>query len=66
MKGSEVAELTELELTARLEETQRELFNLRVQAAIGALENTARVRALRRDVARLRSVETKRNKTAAN
>ncbi|HAR66947.1 MAG TPA: 50S ribosomal protein L29 [Lentisphaeria bacterium] len=66
MKGSEVAELTELELTARLEETQRELFNLRVQAAIGALENTARVRALRRDVARLRSEETKRNKTAAN
>lgn len=64
MKGSEVAELTELELTRALEDTQRELFNLRIQAAIGALENTARMRTLRRDVARLRTEETRRTKAA--
>jgi large subunit ribosomal protein L29 len=53
MRSSEVREMNDEVLTAKLVETKQELFNLRFQHATGQLENTARLGALRRDIARL-------------
>lgn len=53
MKISEIKDLTESELRQRLDDTRRELFNLRVQKASGQLEKPSRLRDLRRDAARL-------------
>jgi len=44
------------ELESRLEESRRELFNLRFQLATGQLDNTARMRNVRKDVARILTV----------
>ena len=59
-KAAELRELTPVDLAQRLEETQRELFNLRFQLATGRLENPSRIGMLRREVARLRTLETER------
>ena len=53
MKGSEVRELTPGQLDDRLGELREELFNLRFQYATRQLTNTARLRQVRRDIARL-------------
>jgi len=55
-KTSEIRELPVSELTERLDETREELFNLRFQLATGQLDNYRRVRLLRRDIARVKSV----------
>lgn len=64
MKASEVRDLTPDQLDARLVELKRETFNLRFQGASGQLENTVRVREIRRDVARIKTI-LKEKKTAA-
>jgi len=51
-KGAELRELPDEELTARIESAKEELFNLRFQLATGQLDNTARLKELKRDVAR--------------
>lgn len=56
MKAADLRELTAEELQAKLTELQEELFNLRFQAASQQLENTARLKESRRDVARVRTV----------
>jgi large subunit ribosomal protein L29 len=56
MKASELKELTAVELSQRLQDTQKELFNLRVQQSYGQLEKSSRIRELRRDVARIMTV----------
>ena len=53
MKGSEVRELSAEQLEDRLGELQEELFNLRFRYATRQLTNTARLRQVRRDIARL-------------
>lgn len=53
MRASVIRELTNDELRHTLEEHRREALNLRLQAQTGQLENTARVREVRRDTARL-------------
>jgi large subunit ribosomal protein L29 len=45
---------------------KKEAFNLRFQQATGQLENTARMRAVRRDVARIKTVLTEKAQAAAN
>ncbi|MFM1548860.1 MAG: 50S ribosomal protein L29 [Lentisphaeria bacterium] len=62
MKISDIREYTEEELVKGLEDAQREYLNLRIQARTGQLENTARLRQVRRDVARIRSVENERRR----
>ncbi len=62
MKISDIREYTEEELVKGLEDAQREYLNLRIQAKTGQLENTARLRQVRRDVARIRSVENERRR----
>jgi large subunit ribosomal protein L29 len=56
MKGEEVRAMTADELTDKLAGLQKEAFNLRFQKASGQLENTARVRQVRRDIARIKTV----------
>jgi len=55
--------MTDDELEHRLAETRQELFNLRFQAATGALENSARLRLAKREIAR---ILTLRNERAAS
>jgi large subunit ribosomal protein L29 len=60
MKGSEVHDLKDDELIAKLIDARQEAFNLRFRRATGELENTARVGQARRDVARLLTVAKER------
>ena len=60
MKGSEVHDLKDDELIAKLIDAKQEAFNLRFRKATGELENTARVTEVRRDVARLLTVAKER------
>ncbi|MBT3285787.1 MAG: 50S ribosomal protein L29 [Victivallales bacterium] len=60
MNPAEIRELTAEELALRAEECRRETLNLRLQAQTGQLENTARFRDVRRDLARLETERTAR------
>ena len=51
-KTAELRELPDSELVSRIESAKEELFNLRFQLATGQLDNTARIKELKRDVAR--------------
>ena len=53
MEASDLRAQTESQLKDKLVELEKERFNLRFQAASGQLENTARVRLVRRDIARV-------------
>ena len=56
MKVKEIRELTTNEIVAKIKESKEELFNLRFQQATGNLEKPSRIRDLRHDVARLKTV----------
>jgi large subunit ribosomal protein L29 len=56
MKADDIRAKTDDELKTELETLGKEAFNLRFQRASGQLENTARVRQVRRDIARIRTV----------
>lgn len=56
MKVSELRDLSVDELERKLAETRHELFNLRFQSATGALENPARIRLAKREIARVLTV----------
>jgi len=55
-KAVELRELPDDDLYVRIESAKEELFNLRFQLATGQLDNTARLKELRHDVARLATV----------
>ncbi len=59
LRGQSVAELNE-----RLVEAKKELFNLRVQNATNQLENTARIKEVRKNIARIQTVITQKAKVA--
>lgn len=65
MKASEVREMTLNELLAKSRDLRQELFNLRLQKASAQLENPARLRLLRRDIARVETRITALRKAAA-
>jgi large subunit ribosomal protein L29 len=60
MKASQVHNMKDDELVAKLIEAKREAFNLRFRQATGELENTSGIGASRRDVARLLTVARER------
>jgi large subunit ribosomal protein L29 len=62
MKPSDVRALTDDQIAEKVGELQKEAFNLRFQRASGQLENTARVRQVRRDIARLMTTAAQRRK----
>ena len=53
MKFSETKDMTPVELSAKSRDLRHEMFNLRLQQASAQLEKPARLRVLRRDIARL-------------
>ena len=59
-KAAELRELSDEELVTRLREAKAELFNLRVQAATGQLENHGRLQVIRRDIARIYTIMRER------
>ncbi|KMY52601.1 MULTISPECIES: 50S ribosomal protein L29 [Bacillaceae] len=56
MKANEIVELTTTEIEQKLKSLKEELFNLRFQLATGQLENTARIREVRKAIARMKTV----------
>ena len=52
--------MTQDELTDELAKLKKEQFNLRFQRATGQLENTARVRQVRRDIARIKTISAQK------
>ncbi len=70
MKYADIAKLTDDELAKKLEEGRAELFNLRFQMATSQLDNTARVKIVKRDIARvqteMRTRQIAADKAAAN
>jgi large subunit ribosomal protein L29 len=60
VKASEVHALNDHDLVEQLKDARQEAFNLRFRQATGELENTAGLRAARRDVARLLTVARQR------
>jgi len=65
MKPADVRAKTDDELGEQLELLGKELFNLRFQRANGQLENTARVRAARRDIARIKTIIGERRRSGS-
>lgn len=65
MQAHELREMTEEELRQRLQETRRELFNLRQQWYAGSLEDHNRLRAVRKDIARIHTILRERELGAA-
>lgn len=60
MKAREIMKLTDAELRKKGEDLRRELFNLRFQLHTGRLENTAQIRKIRQDIARIKTIENLR------
>ncbi|OLN23100.1 50S ribosomal protein L29 [Domibacillus antri] len=56
MKANEIRELTTAEIEQQVKSLKEELFNLRFQLATGQLENTARIREVRKAIARMKTV----------
>jgi large subunit ribosomal protein L29 len=63
--AAEIRELDEEELDLKLVEARKELFNLRFQSATGRLDNNSRVSEVRREIARLLTVQRAREIAAA-
>lgn len=60
MKASEVKQMTDDQLKDELLKLKKEQFNLRFQKASGQIDNTARVRQVRRDIARIKTAQRSR------
>lgn len=60
MKAGELRELTDEELQRKGQELVEELFNLRFQLATSQIENVGRIRAVRRDIARVKTLQHER------
>ena len=65
MKAEELRDKTPDQLRDELESLKKEAFNLRFQQATGQLQNTARMRTVRRDAARVRTVLIEKARAAA-
>ena len=63
MRPRELRDLTDEELAHRLSERRQELFNLRFQSATGALENPARLKLAKREIARILTVRHEREES---
>lgn len=56
MKASEIRKINNTDLEKRIGELKSELFNLRFQAAVGQLENTARIKEVKRLIAQMKTI----------
>ena len=64
MRARQLRDLSDEELERRMGETRQELFNLRFQSATGALENSARLRTAKREIARILTIRHEREAQA--
>lgn len=62
MRARQLRDMTDEELEEKMVTTRKELFNLRFQSATGALENSARLRSAKREIARILTVKTERER----
>jgi len=62
MKASDIRTRTDDELGEEVDALSKEIFNLRFQRASGQLDNTARVRQVRRDIARIKTILDERRR----
>lgn len=62
MRARELRVMTDEELDEKMVATRKELFNLRFQSATGALENSARLQSAKREIARILTVKTERER----
>lgn len=60
MKIKELRELSNKELEGKIRESKKELFNLRMKQSTGTLENPSKMRELRKDVARMKTIMRER------
>ncbi|MCI9457524.1 MAG: 50S ribosomal protein L29 [Oscillospiraceae bacterium] len=60
MKAAEIRELSSAELDQKLSDLKSELFNLRFQHAINQLENPMRIKAVKKDIARVKTIQRAR------
>ena len=56
MKANEFVSMSKDQLTAKVAELKKELFNLRFQLATGQLQNTMQITAVKRDIARAKTI----------
>jgi large subunit ribosomal protein L29 len=63
LKAKQLRDMTDAELEQALADRRQELFNLRFQSATGALENPARLKLAKREIARILTVRTEREHT---
>ena len=66
MKAAEIREMNHEELTAKLKDLKAELFNLRFQHAINQLDNPTRIKAVKKDIARIKTIQRQREIAANN
>ena len=66
MKANEFRDLTTAEIEQKVKSLKEELFNLRFQLATGQLENTARIREVRKAIARMKTVIREREISVNN
>ena len=57
MKAKEIRKLSAAEMDAKLAELKKELFNLRFQQAVNQLDNPMRINAVKKDIARIKTVQ---------
>ncbi len=62
MKASEIRDLTLEEMQQQLQDSEEELFNLRFQQSMNRLENADRIKRVRKDIARLKTIITEKEK----
>ena len=60
MNGTEIREMTDQEIAERIEQLQEERFRLRFRSATQQLENPMLLRSIRRDIARLKTIQRER------
>ena len=60
MQASQLRDMSDVERDTRLRELEEELFGLQLKRATGQLENSMKMRAVRRDIARLKTVQRER------
>lgn len=65
MKTSDLKRMTDDQLSEQLGQLKREAFNLRFQAATSQLEKPSRVREVRRTIARIKTLQSERARSAA-
>ena len=64
MKTKDLVFLTESELDTKLTELKQELFNLRFQLAVNQLDNPTRLKAVKKDIARIKTIQRQRQLAA--